>query len=41
MEWRTDTTSQNGGELSADVFVDTFEQKWHANLKIVNLFAPV
>lgn len=41
MEWRMDSSSQNGGHLSADVFVDTIEQEWHANLKIVNLFAPL
>lgn len=41
MEWRMGSTSQTGGQLSVDVFVDTIEQEWHANLKIVNLFAPV
>lgn len=40
MEWK-DHTSQSGGQLSADVFVDSVEQKWHANLNITNLFAPV
>lgn len=40
-EWRTDSTSQNGGWLSVNVFVDILEQTWHANLKVVNLFAPL
>lgn len=39
--WRSDNISEDGGWLSVDVFVDTVEQKWHANLKIVNLFVPV
>lgn len=39
--WRSDVMSEDGGSLSADVFVDILEQKWHANLKIANLFAPV
>lgn len=39
--WRSDDVSEDGGWLSADVFVDNVEQKWHANLKIANLFAPV
>lgn len=39
--WRSDSMSEDGGWLSADVFVDIVEQKWHANLKIVNFFAPV
>ncbi|POO04089.1 hypothetical protein TorRG33x02_003930 [Trema orientale] len=39
--WRSDLLSEDGGWLSADVFVDIVEQKWHANLKIVNLFAPL
>lgn len=39
--WRSKSTSEDGGWLSADVFVDTVEQKWHVNLKIANLFAPV
>nr|GEW96720.1 embryo defective 2410 isoform 2 [Tanacetum cinerariifolium] len=39
--WRSDVTSEDGGWLSTDVFVDTVEQKWHANLKVVNLFAPL
>lgn len=41
MEWRQDQTSQGGGHLSTDVFVDISEQKWHANLNASNLFAPV
>ena len=39
--WRSDVPSEDGGWLSTDVFVKIVEQKWHANLKIVNLFAPV
>nr|XP_043627269.1 protein TIC236, chloroplastic [Erigeron canadensis] len=39
--WRSDVTSEDGGWLSTDVFVDIAEQKWHANLKVVNLFAPL
>lgn len=39
--WRSDAVSEDGGWLSADVFVDVVEQTWHANLKIINLFAPV
>lgn len=41
MEWKSDRTPQSGGQLSIDVFVDILEQKWHANLKIANLFAPL
>jgi hypothetical protein len=41
MEWRQDRTSQGGGYLSTDVFVDIAEQTWHANLNVVNAFAPV
>lgn len=41
MMWRSDLTSEDGGWLSTDVFVDIVEQKWHANLKIANLFASV
>ncbi|KAF3326963.1 TamB, inner membrane protein subunit of TAM complex [Carex littledalei] len=41
MEWRQDQTSQGGGHLSTDVFVDISEQKWHANLNVSNLFAPL
>ncbi|XP_068647537.1 protein TIC236, chloroplastic [Aristolochia californica] len=45
-EWRSGFTSsgftsKEGGFLSADVFVDNFEQKWHANLKVTNIFAPL
>ncbi|XP_023763180.1 protein TIC236, chloroplastic [Lactuca sativa] len=36
-----DVTSEDGGWLSTDVFVDTVEQKWHANLKVVSLFVPL
>lgn len=39
--WRSDAISEDGGWLSADVFVDILEQKWHANLKIAKLFASV
>ncbi|KAJ4826152.1 hypothetical protein Tsubulata_022923 [Turnera subulata] len=39
--WRSDEMSDNGGWLSTDVFVDIVEQKWHANLKVANLFAPL
>ncbi|XP_062019839.1 protein TIC236, chloroplastic isoform X2 [Rosa rugosa] len=39
--WRSDIISEDGGWLSADVFVDIVEQKWHANLKVANLFAPL
>ncbi|KAK8938369.1 hypothetical protein KSP39_PZI010980 [Platanthera zijinensis] len=39
--WRTGSTSYNGGNLTTVVFVDTIEQKWHANLKIASLFAPL
>ncbi|OIT37244.1 hypothetical protein A4A49_14511 [Nicotiana attenuata] len=39
--WRSDIRSDNGGWLSTDVYVDMTEQKWHANLKIVNLFVPL
>ncbi|XP_071741656.1 protein TIC236, chloroplastic-like [Rutidosis leptorrhynchoides] len=39
--WRSDVTSEDGGWLSTDVFVDTVEQKWHVNLKVMNLFAPL
>uniref|UniRef100_A0A1D1Y2C3 HPr kinase/phosphorylase n=1 Tax=Anthurium amnicola TaxID=1678845 RepID=A0A1D1Y2C3_9ARAE len=41
MKWRSDLMSKDGGQLSADIFVDSIEQNWHANLKIVNLFAPL
>uniref|UniRef100_A0A5B7AB30 Translocation and assembly module TamB C-terminal domain-containing protein n=1 Tax=Davidia involucrata TaxID=16924 RepID=A0A5B7AB30_DAVIN len=39
--WRSDARSEDGGWLSSDVFVDIVEQKWHANLKVVNLFVPL
>lgn len=39
--WRSDLISEDGGWLSTDVYVDIIEQKWHANLKVVNLFVPV
>lgn len=39
--WQSDVTSEDGGWLSTDVFVDTIEQKWHANLKVVSLFVPL
>ncbi|KAI3695763.1 hypothetical protein L1987_78763 [Smallanthus sonchifolius] len=39
--WRSDVTSEDGGWLSTDVFVDILEQKWHANLKVLNLFVPL
>ncbi|KAK7283049.1 hypothetical protein RIF29_12289 [Crotalaria pallida] len=39
--WRSDVISEDGGWLSANVFVDIIEQKWHANLKIDNLFVPL
>lgn len=39
--WRSDLASEDGGWLSTDVFVDTLDQKWHANLNISNLFVPV
>ena len=39
--WRSDIKSDSGGWLSCDVFVDIVEQKWHANLKLMNLFVPV
>ncbi|XP_074570034.1 protein SUBSTANDARD STARCH GRAIN 4, chloroplastic isoform X1 [Curcuma longa] len=40
-EWRKERTCEGGGDLSADVFVNILEQNWHANLKIINLFAPL
>ncbi|KAL9233913.1 hypothetical protein vseg_008847 [Gypsophila vaccaria] len=39
--WRSDTTIDDGGMLSLDVFVDIIEQKWHANLKLANLYVPL
>ncbi|KAL2897742.1 Structural maintenance of chromosomes flexible hinge domain-containing protein 1 [Bienertia sinuspersici] len=38
--WRSER-ADDGGWLSTDVFVDIIEQKWHANLKITNLFVPL
>ena len=35
MEWRQDQSSQGGGYLSTDVFVDIAEETWHANLNVV------
>ncbi|KAJ1411019.1 hypothetical protein SESBI_21554 [Sesbania bispinosa] len=37
--WRSGV-SEDGGWLFADVFVNTIEKKWHANLKVDNLFVP-
>ncbi|KAK6131671.1 hypothetical protein DH2020_034578 [Rehmannia glutinosa] len=39
--WRSDSISEDGGWLSTDVYVDIIEQKWHANLKVANLFVPL
>ncbi|KZV19901.1 hypothetical protein F511_32243 [Dorcoceras hygrometricum] len=39
--WRSGLTMEDGGWLSADVYVDISEQKWHANLKVSNVFVPV
>ncbi|KAG6437902.1 hypothetical protein SASPL_102833 [Salvia splendens] len=39
--WRSDLISEDGGWLSTDVYVDIIEQKWHANLKVANLFVPL
>ncbi|KAK8629060.1 hypothetical protein V6N13_077917 [Hibiscus sabdariffa] len=39
--WRSDLVSEDGGWLSTDVFVDNLDKKWHANLKISNLFVPL
>ncbi|KAK7311846.1 hypothetical protein RJT34_10254 [Clitoria ternatea] len=39
--WRSDDICKDGGWLSVNVFVDTVEQKWHANLKIDHLFVPL
>ncbi|XP_010548479.1 PREDICTED: uncharacterized protein LOC104819890 isoform X2 [Tarenaya hassleriana] len=38
--WRSDEVSEDGGCLSVDVFVDTVEQNWHANLKVAKFFVP-
>ncbi|XVE71601.1 hypothetical protein DITRI_Ditri10aG0164400 [Diplodiscus trichospermus] len=39
--WRSDLVSEDGGWLSTDVFVDTLDQNWHANLNVSNLFVPL
>lgn len=39
--WRSGVICEDGGWLSANVFVDTIEQTWHSNLKVDNLFVPV
>ncbi|WJX41851.1 hypothetical protein P8452_29149 [Trifolium repens] len=39
--WRSDVTCKDGGWLSANVFVDITEQKWHTNLKVDNLDVPL
>ncbi|TKY74672.1 hypothetical protein E2542_SST03435 [Spatholobus suberectus] len=39
--WRSDDICEGDGWLSVNVFVDTVEQKWHANLKIDHLFVPL
>ncbi|PIN14213.1 hypothetical protein CDL12_13167 [Handroanthus impetiginosus] len=39
--WRSGLIAEDGGWLSTDVYVDIIEQKWHANLKIANLFVPL
>jgi len=39
--WRSDDKSEGDGWLSVDVFVDSLEQKWHANLKTDHFFVPV
>ncbi|GAU49504.1 hypothetical protein TSUD_306570, partial [Trifolium subterraneum] len=39
--WRSDVTCKDGGWLSANVFVDITEQKWHTNLKVDNLYVPL
>ncbi|KAK7351417.1 hypothetical protein VNO77_10862 [Canavalia gladiata] len=40
--WKSDDICKyDGGWLSANVFVDAVEQKWHANLKIDHLFVPL
>ncbi|KAK3160530.1 hypothetical protein QOZ80_1BG0060740 [Eleusine coracana subsp. coracana] len=41
MEWKQDRTSQGGGYLSTDVFVDIAEETWHVNLSVANAFAPL
>ncbi|CAK8568700.1 unnamed protein product [Lathyrus sativus] len=39
--WRSDVIGKDGGWLSANVFIDITEQKWHTNLKIDNLYVPL
>ncbi|KAF7830224.1 uncharacterized protein G2W53_012557 [Senna tora] len=39
--WRSDITAEDGGWLSANVFVDHVEQKWHANVKVDNLLVSL
>ncbi|KAL3500462.1 hypothetical protein ACH5RR_039555 [Cinchona calisaya] len=39
--WRSDLIPEDGGWLSTDVYVDIIEQKWHANLKVMNMFVPL
>ncbi|KAK4277119.1 hypothetical protein QN277_015167 [Acacia crassicarpa] len=39
--WRSDIMSEDAGWLAADIFWDTIEQKWHANVKIDNLFVSL
>lgn len=39
--WRSDSITDDGGWLSANVFVDIAEQLWHANLKVANLYVPL
>ncbi|XP_075491996.1 protein TIC236, chloroplastic [Primulina tabacum] len=39
--WRSGLIMEDGGWLSTDVYVDTSEQKWHANLKVSNFFVPL
>lgn len=40
-EWRSEVSPAGGGYLATDVFVDSAEQKWHANIKVADIFAPV
>ncbi|RDX99770.1 hypothetical protein CR513_17133, partial [Mucuna pruriens] len=39
--WRSDDICEGDGWLSVNVFANTVEQKWHANLKIDHLFVPL
>lgn len=39
--WRSGKTTEDGGWLSTDVYVDVPEQNWHVNLKVVNLYVPI